>query len=141
MQLKDLAPVLRSVTGGMQMAAVYDLDTAKDLADGCSVDYAVKHFGDYVLDRITAYGDYLVLTVRSAETRETTDDADCWFGRVRWHDDDLRQALIGRGYTPTDENVARIRKECERGWFTDGMIEAGWTAIDYAISTLAHELT
>ena len=69
MKLKDLAVVLRSSTGAMQEAVVYDLDTNQDLASGCSVDYAVKHYGDMELDRITAYGHSLVLSVRKpAET-------------------------------------------------------------------------
>jgi hypothetical protein len=66
MKLKDLAPVLRSSTGAMQEAVVYDLDSNQDLASGCSVDYAVKHYGDMELDRITAYGHSLVLSVREA---------------------------------------------------------------------------
>lgn len=65
MKLKDLSPVLRSTTGAMQEAVVYDLDTAQDLAAGCSVDYAVKHYGDLTLDRITAYGHCLVLSVHT----------------------------------------------------------------------------
>lgn len=65
MKLKDLSPVLRSTTGAMQEAVVHDLDSAQDLAAGCSVDYAVKHYGEMELDRITAYGHCLVLSVHT----------------------------------------------------------------------------
>lgn len=62
-QLHELAFCLRSITGAVQLCAVYDISEGKDLADGCSVDYAVKNYANYYLDRITAYGDYLVLHV------------------------------------------------------------------------------
>lgn len=67
MKLKDLAPVLRSTFGNIQFAIVYDETTLSDIADGCSVDYAVKHYPDLTLDRITAYGNYLILHTHGKE--------------------------------------------------------------------------
>lgn len=64
MQLKDLAPVLRSPRGRIQFAIVYDLGIHNDIEGGCSVEYAVKHYGEWRVDRITAEDDYLVLHVR-----------------------------------------------------------------------------
>jgi hypothetical protein len=72
MKLRELAPVLRSSRGDIQFAIVYDVDANRDLATG-SVEYAVKEYGDWYLDRITgtAVDDdvpgALVLHVRKGE--------------------------------------------------------------------------
>lgn len=64
LKLRELAPVLRSSTGLIQMAIVYDIDTGTDIESGCSIDYAVKNYGDWYLDRITAEESDIVLHVR-----------------------------------------------------------------------------
>lgn len=69
MKLKDLSPVLHSSRGGIVHAIVYDIDEHFDIEDNCSVDYAVKHYGDWHLERISADGDCVVLHVR----RETAE--------------------------------------------------------------------
>lgn len=63
MQIKDLKSILYSTTGNVQFAVVYDSKTFTDIIDGCSIDYAVKEYGDYELKRIQADGNKLVLTI------------------------------------------------------------------------------
>lgn len=67
MQLQQLAHVLRSQTGRIQLAVVYDAARGHDLEDCCSVEYAVKHYGHLTLNRIQADGDLLVLGVTEAD--------------------------------------------------------------------------
>lgn len=60
-----------------------------------------------------------------------------WFGIVRWCDDDIAAMLEGMGIDATKKNIAAVRCACENNHhFTDGMIEAGWAAIEYAINRL-----
>jgi len=54
MKLKDLKPILRSVTGNLQWAIVWGQTSQKALEEGCSIDYAVKEYGEYKVDRITS---------------------------------------------------------------------------------------
>lgn len=58
-----------------------------------------------------------------------------WFGVVRWCDDDIREALEKRGLKASQDNVDEVRCRCESHHFTDGMIEAGWDALDYIVQT------
>ena len=52
MKLKDLAPVAYSLTGDIQSCIVYDCHENIDLETGCSIEYAIKHYGDRDLHRI-----------------------------------------------------------------------------------------
>ena len=69
MKLKELYSILRSRTGDIQFAIVYSLTTNKDLEYGCSVDYAIDHYGEYEVARIKSYYDaanrmdYLVIEI------------------------------------------------------------------------------
>lgn len=61
--------------------------------------------------------------------------SETYFGIVRWHDDDIECALRSAGYEPTQERVDAVRAACENNHhFTDGMIEAGWYAIDEVVN-------
>jgi hypothetical protein len=51
---------------------------------------------------------------------------DDWFGIVRWHEDDIREALLSRGFEPTEEAIRCIRSKAEHHFFEDSMIETGW---------------
>ena len=64
MKLKDLKEVLYSQTGNIQFAIVWDYNTMQDLENGCSVDYAVKEYGEKELKQITATDDKLILTIK-----------------------------------------------------------------------------
>lgn len=61
MKLKELKGVLRSTRGNVQVAIVYDSKKHADIESGCSIDYAVKTYGERELKRIEAYGDELVI--------------------------------------------------------------------------------
>jgi len=63
MKLKELKPILRSVTGRFQPTIIYDLSTCEDIIAGCSVEYAVEHYGDLEVVRLEACGDDLVINV------------------------------------------------------------------------------
>lgn len=63
MKLKDLGNVLRSTHGAIQFAIIWDEKECKDLENGCSVEYAVKEYGERTVKRINAYGNKLVITV------------------------------------------------------------------------------
>ena len=56
-----------------------------------------------------------------------------WFGQVRWCDDDLKVALEDQGYPVTENNIAKLYALCDKHWFTDQMIEAGWEYINAQI--------
>ena len=67
MKLKDLAPVAYSLTGDIQSCIVYDCRENIDLETGCSIEYAIKHYGDRDLHRVSSlYEDgcsYLLLSL------------------------------------------------------------------------------
>lgn len=54
MKLKDLKPILRSVTGNLQWAIVWDQTKQRTLDSGCSIEYAVNEYVEYRIDRITS---------------------------------------------------------------------------------------
>ena len=57
-----------------------------------------------------------------------------WFGVVRWSNYDIRTQLLEMGISPTQENIDLIRTACDNDHhFTDGMIQAGWDAIENKI--------
>lgn len=63
MKLKDFKPVIYSLTGDFQFVIIWDSRTGQDIAAGCSYEYAVKHYGDLYVKRISADGNNLVFTV------------------------------------------------------------------------------
>ena len=63
MKLNDLSPVLRSYTGNIQFCIVYDLTEDVDLENGCSVEYAITHYGDREVQRLGAVDDMIVITL------------------------------------------------------------------------------
>ena len=65
------------------------------------------------------------------EQHKINDDE--WFGKVRWCNEDLEEALDDNGYPVTENNISKLRRECDNHWFTDHMIEAGWEYINAQI--------
>lgn len=63
MKLRDLKSVLYSDRGCIQFAIVYDHERHADIAAGCSVEYAVKEFGDKEVKQIGAFENQLLITV------------------------------------------------------------------------------
>ena len=57
-----------------------------------------------------------------------------WFGIVRWHEDDIRAALLEDGYEPTEEAIDLIRFKMENHGFTDLQIADGWDRIHQYIA-------
>lgn len=62
-----------------------------------------------------------------------------YFGKVRWCDEDLTNALEEHGIPATERNINMLREQCERHDFTDFMVSAGWDFINSAIGTLDRE--
>lgn len=69
MRLSDLKDVLNSQHGDMQFAIVYDVDNREDIENGCSVEYAIKNYGDCELVRISADKGNVVLHIRGCKTQ------------------------------------------------------------------------
>ena len=63
MRLKELKEVLYSLTGSIQFAIVYDIEQNKDLESDCSIEYAIKNYGDCTVRHIGADGGSLVITI------------------------------------------------------------------------------
>jgi len=53
-----------------------------------------------------------------------------WFGIVRWCEEDIADALDRHGIPATQSNIDEIRVRCEHHFFTDAMIETGWSVIE-----------
>ena len=49
-----------------------------------------------------------------------------WFGEVKWHEDDLKNALEMMDYPVTENNVKKLYDVCNSHWFTDYIIEQGF---------------
>lgn len=63
MKLCDLKTILYSSRGSVQFAIVYDIATNADIEAGCSIEYAVEHYGDKEVKHIEAFGNQLIITV------------------------------------------------------------------------------
>lgn len=63
-----------------------------------------------------------------------------WFGIVRWHEDDIRAALIDNGYIPDRESIDLIRLKMENHGFTELQIAAGWDMIHQYIADESENL-
>ena len=68
----------------------------------------------------------------SCKTTDTPAKAE-WFGIVRWCEDDIRAALVDKGFEDDEEAVDLIRFHMENGGFTGCQIEAGWDYINAII--------
>ena len=63
MKLKDLESVLHSHVGQIQWAVLWDGITGEIIVDDCSIDYAIKHYPDVIVEQIKARNDDLVIAV------------------------------------------------------------------------------
>ena len=63
MKLKDLQPVLYSRRGGIQSTIVYDAEKNLDVENGCSVEYAVREYGERTVRHIEAFENQLLITI------------------------------------------------------------------------------
>lgn len=83
---------------------------------------------EFFQEHIEDLCDAAILAVADIDPDETD-----WFGKVRWCNDDIVDALQYKLINPTDENVARVRDQLEHHGFRDMQVEAGW---DYIYSTI-----
>lgn len=66
MKLKDLKPIIFSTTGCLQLCIVYDRANNVDLENGCSAEYAFKHYGEREVYNVSAtYEDRCAMLVFS----------------------------------------------------------------------------
>ena len=67
MKLEALKDILKSPRGSIQFCIVYDRETDLDLAYGCSVEYAVKTYGDCIVKNISSVLEeemaYILITI------------------------------------------------------------------------------
>ena len=49
-----------------------------------------------------------------------------WFGKVKWCEEDLKNALEVQDIPVTKNNIAKLRSICESDEFTEYQIQAGW---------------
>ena len=66
MKLLDLKSIIFSQTGSIQLCVVYDRCNNVDLENGCSVEYAYKHYGEREIHNVSAtYEDKCAMLVFS----------------------------------------------------------------------------
>ena len=58
MRLKDLSRILWSPVGSFQGAIVYNIMDHMVMESSCSIEYAVKYYGDWRVNRLSSYYDY-----------------------------------------------------------------------------------
>lgn len=67
MKLKELKPVLHSIIGQVQWCIVYDWENNRNLENGCSIEYAMEHYGGSIVRRIYSHytnsQDYLIVEI------------------------------------------------------------------------------
>lgn len=63
MKLKELKSILYSNRGCIQHCIVYDSSKDMDVEDGCTVEYAIEHYGDREVKHIEALNDDLIITI------------------------------------------------------------------------------
>lgn len=67
MRLKDLSNVLWSQVGCIQSVIIYNVTDRIEMERSCSIEYAVKYYGDWRVNNISAYDNYLVLHVERGD--------------------------------------------------------------------------
>lgn len=100
------------------------IDGLKDLKR--EAEYLIRSDKDH--DEIFDH-DATVLSAAIELIEKYYEEEEEWFGQVRWCEDDLKAALEAQGYPVTENNIAKLYALCDRHWFTDRMIEAGWEYI------------
>lgn len=63
MKLNELKGVLTSSMDKIQSAIIFSITERKDIVSGCSVEYAIKNYGEKELLQIQADNDSIVLTI------------------------------------------------------------------------------
>ena len=63
MKLKELKQILYSRRDNIQFAIVYDSKLNTDVENGCSIEYAIKHYCEKEIKHIEAFENQLVITI------------------------------------------------------------------------------
>jgi hypothetical protein len=69
MKLKALKSISGSTRDHLQLAIIHDTNTGQDLRYGCSIEYAVKDYGEHEVQKISSWfaederRDYLVIEI------------------------------------------------------------------------------
>lgn len=63
MKIKELKSIIYSKIGDIQFVIIYDLATNTDIENGCSMEYAVCHYGDKEVKRVSADENMIVITI------------------------------------------------------------------------------
>ena len=58
MKLKDLSSILWSPVGCFQDVIIYNITDDIEMEPSCSVEYAVKYYGDWRVNRLSSYYDH-----------------------------------------------------------------------------------
>lgn len=58
MKLKDLSSILWSPVGGFQDVIIYNITDDMEMERSCSVEYAVKYYGDWRVNRLSSCYDH-----------------------------------------------------------------------------------
>lgn len=58
MKLQDLSSILWSPVGCFQDVIIYNITDDIEMEPSCSVEYAVKYYGDWRVNRLSSYCDY-----------------------------------------------------------------------------------
>lgn len=64
MKLKELKDILRSPSMAIQPTIVRDRNAQAAFEVGCSTEYAIKEYGECEVERIAAFNNHLVLTLK-----------------------------------------------------------------------------
>ncbi len=64
MTLNKLKDILYSTRDNILHCIIYDAVTFKDVEKGCSIEYAIKEYGNNEIARITIDHDYLVIGIK-----------------------------------------------------------------------------
>lgn len=63
MKIKELKSIIYSKTGDIQFVIIYDRMTNTDIENGCSMEYAVCHYGNKEVKRVSADENMIVITI------------------------------------------------------------------------------
>lgn len=83
---------------------------------------------------ISALEGFGIKTEYATEGDDTNRD---FFMTIRWHRDDIAQALGDRGIAATEENIGKVIADC--GIVEDRSVEEGWEMLDIVIRDIDFE--
>lgn len=63
MKIKDLKGIIRSGHGDIQSTIIWSIRERKDIINGCSIEYAIKNYGELEMENVRAFDDNIVISV------------------------------------------------------------------------------